>query len=83
LTLIQLAVDCNNVKADTPGIRDKPAAVEIKKRYPVRYKHDSPEMIRQNLSLAQGWLENENRIRGDRGLAPITLKLTRPVLTVE
>jgi hypothetical protein len=83
LTLIQLAVDCNNVKADAPGISDTKAGAEIKKRFPVRYKHDSPLMIRQNLKPAREWLENENRIRADRGLAPITLELARPVLTVE
>jgi hypothetical protein len=83
LALIQLAVDYNNVKADAPEVSDKKAAAEIKKRYPVRYKHDSSEMIRQNLRPARGWLENENRLRADRGLAPITLELARPVLTVE
>jgi hypothetical protein len=40
-------------------------------------------MIRQNLKLARMWLENENRIRADRGIAPITLELARPVITVE
>ncbi len=59
LTLIQLAVDCNDVKAATPGIKDRPAAAEIKKRYPARYKHDSAETIRQNLKLARMWLESE------------------------
>jgi hypothetical protein len=83
LTLIQLAVDCNNVKANTPGISDKRAAAEIKKRHPGRYKHDSAEMIRQNIARGRVWLENENRIRADRNLTPITLALTRPVLTVE
>ncbi len=83
LTLIQLAVDCNNVKAEAPGISDAKAAAEIKKRYPARYKHDNPEMIRQKLRRAQIWLENENRNRADRSLPAITLKLTRPVLTVE
>jgi hypothetical protein len=29
------------------------------------------------------WLENENRNRADRGIAPITLELVRPVITVE
>ena len=83
LTLIQLAVDCNNVKTDTPGISDKKAAAEIKRRHPARYKHNSAEMMRQNLKLARMWLENENRNRADRGIAPIILELVRPVITVE
>ena len=82
LTLIQLAVDCNNVKADTPGISDMKAAAEVKARYPGRYKHNSAEMIRQKLKLARMWLENENLERVDRGIAPITLELVRPVFTV-
>ena len=45
LTLIQLAVDSNNVRADTPGISNKKAAAEIKRRHPTRYKHNSEEMI--------------------------------------
>jgi hypothetical protein len=83
LTLIQLAVDCNNVKTDKHGISDKKAAAEIKRRHPARYKHNSAEMIRQNLRLARMWLEDENRNRADRGIAPITLELVRPVITVE
>jgi hypothetical protein len=83
LTLIQLAVDCNIVKAATPGISDAKAAAEIKKRDPARYKYNSAEMIRQNLKRARMWLENENRNRADRGIAPITLELVRPVITVE
>jgi len=82
LTLIQLAVDCNNVKADTPGISDKKAAAEIKKRSPARYKHNSAEMIRQHLKSAQTWLENENRLRADRKLEPITTVLGRPLFSV-
>jgi hypothetical protein len=71
------------VRADTPGISDKKAAAEIKRRHPTRYKHNSAEMIRQNLKLARMWLENENRNRADRGIAPIILELVRPVITVE
>ena len=82
MTLIQLAVDCNNVKTDKPGISDKRAAAEIKRRHPARYKHNSAEMIRQNLRRARMWLENENLHRADRGIAPITLELVRPVFTV-
>ena len=83
LTLIQLAVDCNKVKGDTPGISDKKAASLIKDRYRDRYKHASAEMIRQYLPQARSWLESENGLRADRGMAPITSELTRPVLTIE
>jgi hypothetical protein len=83
LTLIQLAVDCNNVKTDMPGISDKKAAAEIKRRHPARYKHNSVEMVRQNLKLARMWLESENRNRADRGIGPITSEMVRPVITVE
>jgi hypothetical protein len=82
LTLIQLAVDCNKVKAEAPGISDKKAAGIIKDHFPRRYKHASPEMIRQYLMGARSLLENENRIRADRGIAPLTTGLTRPIMTV-
>lgn len=83
LTLIQLAVDCNKVKEDMPRISDKRAAHIIKDRYLGRYKHASGEMIRQYLPDARRWLENENRIRADRGVMPLTSELIRPVLSVE
>jgi|SRR5262249_14636419 len=82
LTLIQLAVDCNKVKAEAPGISDKKAAGLIKNHFSGRYKHASAEMIRQYLADARMWLENENRSRADRGIAPLTTELTRPVMTV-
>jgi hypothetical protein len=82
LTLIQLAVDCNKVKAETPGISDKKAAGLIKDQFPVRYKHASAEMIRQYLADARTWLDNENRIRDDRGMAPLTTELTQPLFSV-
>ena len=77
------AVDCNKIKEETPGISDKKAVVEIKSRYRERYKYATSEMMRQRLGLARQWLENENRNRADRGLAPLTSQLTRPILTVE
>jgi hypothetical protein len=80
-TLIQLAVDCNNVKANTPEISDKKAAAEIKNRNPARYKHNSAEMIRQQLKSARIWLENENRLRADHNLEPITLALVQPLFS--
>jgi hypothetical protein len=81
--LIQLAIDCNKIKEDTPGISDKKAVGEIKSRYRERYKYPTSEMMRQRLRLARQWLDNENRIRADRGMAPLTSQLTRPILTVE
>ena len=83
LKLIQLAVDCNKVKGDMPKISDAKAAQLIKDRYRSRYKHASGEMIRQYLYDARRWLEQENRIRADRGMIPLTSELTRPVLSVE
>jgi hypothetical protein len=83
VTLIQLAVDCNKIKEDTPGISDKKAVGVIKNRHRDRYKYATAEMMRQRLGLARQSLENENRIRADRGIAPLTSQLTRPILTVE
>jgi hypothetical protein len=83
LTLIQLAIDCNKIKEETPGISDKKAVGEIKRRYRERYKYATSEMMRQRLRPARRWLENENRNRADRGVAPLTAMLTRPILTVE
>jgi hypothetical protein len=83
LRLIQLAVDCNKVKAETPGISDKKAASIIKHNFSNRYKHASAEMIRQYLADARIWLENENRIRADRGVAPLTSVLTSPIFSID
>ena len=83
LRLIQLAVDCNKVKAETPGISDKKAASMIKHNFSNRYKHASAEMIRQYLADARIWLENENRIRTDRGVAPLTSVLTSPIFSID
>src|SRR5262249_19876778 len=81
--LIQLAIDCNKIKEDSPGISDKKAVGEIKSRYRERYKYATSEMMRQRLGLARQWLDNENRIRADRGMPPLTSELMRPILTVE
>jgi hypothetical protein len=83
LKLIQLAVDCNKIKEDMPGISDKKAADVIKDRHQSRYKHASPEMIRQHLPMARAWLQNENLNRVDRGMMPLTSELTRPIVTIE
>jgi len=83
VTLIQLAIDCNKIKEETPGISDKKAVCEIKSRYLERYKFATLEMMRQRLGPARRWLESENRNRADRGMAPLTSQLTRPILTVE
>ena len=81
--LIQLAIDCNTIKEDTPGISDKRAVGEIKNRYRDRYKYATAEMMRQYLGSARRSLQNENRIRADKGMAPLKSQLTRPILTVE
>jgi hypothetical protein len=83
LTLIQLAVDCNKVKTETPGISDKKAASIIKRDFSSRYKHASAEMIRQYLADARSCLENENRIRADRGMAPLKSELTCPIFSID
>ena len=51
LKLIQLAIDCNKIKEDTPGISDKKAAGVIKNRYRDRYKYATAEMMRQRQML--------------------------------
>jgi hypothetical protein len=83
MTLIQLAVDCNKIKEEAPGISDKKAMWVIKNRYRDRYKYATPETMLQHLGLARDWLEMENRHRADRGMAPLTSELTRPIFTVE
>jgi hypothetical protein len=83
VTLIQLAVDCNKIKEERPGISDKKAMGVIKNRYRDRYKYATVEMMRQRLGSARRWLENENRVRADGGITPLTSQLTRPILTVE
>ena len=91
LKLIQLAIDCNKVQEETPSISDKKAVAIIKIRYGDRYKYATAEMMRQRLGSARQpqpgsarwWLENENGLRADRGMAPLTSQLTRPIFTVE
>lgn len=51
--LLQLAHHHLEVKWHSPKLSDKRAMVEVKRRYPEHYRHDTEEMMRQMLQAAR------------------------------
>jgi hypothetical protein len=65
--LFQLGVHLQAVEKDRPGISNKKAAAEIKRRYRQQYKTDEPETIRQRLRDARlvfDWSRNWDTKKG-------------------